>query len=104
MRRDDVLVRIKPDGTEKVMPVTPLAPMMPEEVEAAAAARSPMRGPLRQKSWRRCDECCAPRRCAVRSASPRKNFPGAITSRSARCVIGSKAVQNPTSRRAPISP
>ena len=38
MRRDGVLVRIKPDGTEEVMPVTPLAPMTPEEVEAAAAA------------------------------------------------------------------
>jgi putative transcriptional regulator len=38
MRRDGVLVRVKPDGTEEVMPVTPLAPMTPEEVEAAAAA------------------------------------------------------------------
>jgi putative transcriptional regulator len=38
MRRDGVLVRVKPDGTEEVMPVTPLAPMMPEEVEAAARA------------------------------------------------------------------
>jgi putative transcriptional regulator len=38
MRRDGVLVRIKPDGTEEVMPVTPLAPMTHEEVEAAAAA------------------------------------------------------------------
>ena len=38
MRPDGVLVRIKPDGTEEVMPVTPLAPMTPEEVEAAAAA------------------------------------------------------------------
>jgi putative transcriptional regulator len=38
MRPDGVLVRVKPDGTEEVMPVTPLAPMTPEEVEAAAAA------------------------------------------------------------------
>jgi len=38
MRPDGVLVRIKPDGTEEVMPVTPLAPMTPEDVEAAAAA------------------------------------------------------------------
>ena len=38
MRRDGVLVRIKPDGTEEVMPVESLAPMTPEEVEAAAAA------------------------------------------------------------------
>ena len=38
MRRDGVLVRVKPDGTEEVMPVTPLAPMTPEEIEAAAAA------------------------------------------------------------------
>jgi putative transcriptional regulator len=38
MRCDGVLVRIKPDGTEEVMPVSPLAPMTPEEVEAAAAA------------------------------------------------------------------
>ena len=38
MRRDGVLVRIKPDGTEEAMPVEPLAPMTPEEVEAAAAA------------------------------------------------------------------
>ena len=37
MRRDGVLMRIKPDGREEVMPVTPLAPMTPEEVEAAAA-------------------------------------------------------------------
>src|SRR5437667_1042802 len=36
MRRDGVLVRIKPDGTEEVMPVEPLAPLAPEEVEAAA--------------------------------------------------------------------
>jgi putative transcriptional regulator len=38
MRRDGVLVRVKPDGTEELMPVEPLAPMTPEEVEAAAAA------------------------------------------------------------------
>jgi putative transcriptional regulator len=38
MRPDGVLVRIKPDGTEEVMPVTPLAPITPEEVEAVAAA------------------------------------------------------------------
>ena len=37
MRRDGVLVRVKRDGSEEVMPVTPLAPMTPEEVEAAAA-------------------------------------------------------------------
>ncbi len=36
MRRDGVLVRIKPDGSEEVMPVEPMAPMAPEEVEAAA--------------------------------------------------------------------
>jgi len=36
MRRDGVLVRIKPDGAEEVMPVEPLAPMAPAEVEAAA--------------------------------------------------------------------
>jgi len=36
MRRDGVLVRIKPDGTEEVMPVEPLAPMTESEVEAAA--------------------------------------------------------------------
>ena len=36
MRRDGVLVRINPDGTEEVMPVEPLARMTPEEVEAAA--------------------------------------------------------------------
>jgi putative transcriptional regulator len=36
MRRDGVLVRIKPDGTEEVMPVEPLEPMAPAEVEAAA--------------------------------------------------------------------
>ncbi len=38
MRRDGVLVRVKPDGTGEVMPVAPLAPMTPEEAEAAAAA------------------------------------------------------------------
>jgi putative transcriptional regulator len=37
MRRDGVLVRIKPDGTEEVMPVEPLAPMTEAEVEAAAS-------------------------------------------------------------------
>src|SRR5712691_4739164 len=36
MRRDGVLVRIKPDGAEEVMPVEPMAPMAPDEVEAAA--------------------------------------------------------------------
>jgi putative transcriptional regulator len=36
MRRNGVLVRIKPDGTEEAMPVEPLAPMAPEEIEAVA--------------------------------------------------------------------
>jgi putative transcriptional regulator len=36
MRRDGVLVRVKRDGTEEVMPVEPLAPMAPAEVEAGA--------------------------------------------------------------------
>src|SRR5712691_6642882 len=36
MRRDGVLVRVKPDGTEEVMPVEPLAVMTEAEVEAAA--------------------------------------------------------------------
>ncbi len=36
MRPDGVLVRLKPDGTEEVIHVEPLAPMTPEEVEAAA--------------------------------------------------------------------
>ncbi len=36
VRRDGVLVRMNPDGTEQAMPVEPLAPMAPEEVEAAA--------------------------------------------------------------------
>ena len=36
MRRDGVLVRVKPDGTEEVMPVEPLAPLTEAEVEAAA--------------------------------------------------------------------
>ena len=36
MRREGVLLRIRPDGTEEVMPVEALAPMTPEEVEAAA--------------------------------------------------------------------
>jgi len=36
MRRDGVLVRIKLDGTEEVMPVEPLAPMTEAQVEAAA--------------------------------------------------------------------
>ena len=35
-RRDGVLVRIKSDGTEEVMPVEPLAPMTESEAEAAA--------------------------------------------------------------------
>jgi len=36
MRPDGVLVRIKPDGTEEPIPIEPLAPMTPEEVEARA--------------------------------------------------------------------
>jgi putative transcriptional regulator len=36
MRRDGVLVRVKPDGTEEEMPVEPLAAMTEAEVEAAA--------------------------------------------------------------------
>jgi putative transcriptional regulator len=36
MRRDGVLVRMKPDGTEEAMVVEPLAPMTEAEVEAAA--------------------------------------------------------------------
>ena len=36
MRRDGVLVRVMPDGTEEVMPVEPLAPLTEAEVEAAA--------------------------------------------------------------------
>jgi putative transcriptional regulator len=38
MRRDGVLVRIKPDGSEEVVSIEPLASMTAEEVEAAAAA------------------------------------------------------------------
>jgi hypothetical protein len=34
MRRDGVLVRIKPEGTEEVLPVEPAAPMTEAEVEA----------------------------------------------------------------------
>jgi putative transcriptional regulator len=38
MRRDGVLVRVKPDGREEVMAVEPLSPITPQEVEAAALA------------------------------------------------------------------
>lgn len=38
MRRDGALVRVKPDGTEEVLPVEPLAAMTPEQVEEAARA------------------------------------------------------------------
>jgi putative transcriptional regulator len=38
MRRDGVLVRVKPDGTEEEMPIPPPTPMTEEEVEAAACA------------------------------------------------------------------
>ncbi len=38
MRRDGVLVRVAPDGTEQVMPIPPPTPMTPQDVEAAAAA------------------------------------------------------------------
>jgi len=36
MRPHGVLVRIKPDGTEEVMPIPPPTPMTSEEIEAAA--------------------------------------------------------------------
>jgi putative transcriptional regulator len=38
MRRDGVLVRVNPDGSEEVMPIPPPTPMTEEEVEAAAWA------------------------------------------------------------------
>lgn len=38
MRRDGVLVRVAPDGTESIMPIPLPTPMTPEEVEAAAAS------------------------------------------------------------------
>jgi len=38
MRPDGVLVQVKPEGTEEIMPIPPPTPMTPEEVEAAAAA------------------------------------------------------------------
>jgi putative transcriptional regulator len=38
MRRDGVLVRVKPDGNEEVVTVEPLSPMAPEEVETVATA------------------------------------------------------------------
>jgi putative transcriptional regulator len=38
MRRDGVLVRVKPDGTEEAMPIPPPTPMSEEEIEAAAWA------------------------------------------------------------------
>jgi putative transcriptional regulator len=37
MRPDGVLVRIKPDGTEEVMPIPPPTTMTSEEIDAAAA-------------------------------------------------------------------
>jgi putative transcriptional regulator len=37
MRRDGVLVRVKPDGTEEVMPIPEPTPMTEAEIEAAAA-------------------------------------------------------------------
>ena len=36
MRRDGTLVRVRDDGTEEAMPVTPLASRAEQEVEAAA--------------------------------------------------------------------
>ena len=38
MRRDGVLVRVKSDGTEELIPIPPPTPMTPEEVETSAAA------------------------------------------------------------------
>ena len=36
MRPDNILVRVKADGTEELLPAGPLAPMSEEEVEVAA--------------------------------------------------------------------
>lgn len=38
MRRDGVLVRVKPDGSEEELPIPPPTPMTEEEIEAAAWA------------------------------------------------------------------
>jgi putative transcriptional regulator len=38
MRPDGVLVRVKPEGTEEILPIPPPTPMTPGEVAAAAHA------------------------------------------------------------------
>jgi putative transcriptional regulator len=45
MQRDGKLMKRKPDGTEEVMPVTPVAPMGEADIEAAAV-RDPDNPPL----------------------------------------------------------
>jgi putative transcriptional regulator len=53
MHRDGTLHRVMPDGTEMPMPDPgPLAPMTPEEVEAAAR-RDPDARPMTEEEFRR---------------------------------------------------
>jgi putative transcriptional regulator len=52
MRRDGTLVRVKDDGTEEPMPVTPLAPRTEQEIEASALA-DPDAQPLRDADFKR---------------------------------------------------
>ncbi|HEU0157617.1 MAG TPA: helix-turn-helix domain-containing protein [Stellaceae bacterium] len=52
MRPDGVLVRVKPDGGEEVLPLEPLAAMTPEEIEKAAHAGGETR-PLTAEDFQR---------------------------------------------------
>ena len=52
MRRNGTLVRVKDDGSEEPMPVTPLAPRTEQEIEAAALA-DPDAQPLRDADLKR---------------------------------------------------
>lgn len=66
MRRDGVLVRIKPDGKEEVMPVEPPAPMTERRSkQPRGATRTP--GPSRRKSSLRPNGFREPERCGGRS-------------------------------------
>jgi len=97
------MVRIKPDGTEEKITVTPVAPRSDEAV-TEAALRDPDAQPVTEADLARMKR--VPRVKTLRRALglTRENLLPAITFPLAPSALGNRGVAHPINRPAPISP
>lgn len=103
MRRDGVLHRVMPDGSEAAMAaLEPTSAMTAAEIHAAAL-RDPDAQPLTEEDMAGMRR--VPRVKTVRRALglTQEEFATRFKSRSERCGTGNKAARNPTSPPAPTS-